>query len=451
MSKASITVIDDDESICELFSEALQEEYDIETYQNGEDGMEALREREPDVLILDLRLPGMGGLEILRKIEEDMPNLHVIMVTAHKDVDSAVEAMKRGAYDYIIKPFDLEEIKVLIEKCLENKELKEEVEDLKSHLGEDSSDTSLIGSSDAMEEVRERIEKVLAPDSSVLIRGESGAGKEVVAKMIHQQGPRSSEPFIAVNCASVPDNLLESELFGYEKGAFTGADTDRKGKIAMADGGTLFLDEIGAMPYDMQAKLLRVLQEKQIIPIGSEEKQDIDFRLISATSADLENMVKEEGFREDLFFRINVISIDIPPLRERKEDIPELCEHFLRQINKKLDRNIEGIDEEAMDLLMDHEWPGNVRELQNALESAAVVGESPMLKPDDFNLFDQGERDDSVDGEILEEGMSLDDAEEVLIKKTLKENDGNITQSAEKLGITRKTLRNKKEKYGIEI
>lgn len=442
-------MIDDDPSIRELFAEALGDDYELETFEDGAEGMDAINENPPDVLILDLRLPGKGGLEVLEEVQEKHPEIQVVMVTAHQDVQSAVKAMKLGAFDYVVKPFDIDEINIVLEKTIENIELEEEVQNLRSHLEGQHVHTPLVGESDAMTAVKDRIEKVAPTDSNVLIRGESGSGKEVVANLIHGRSERSSEPFVAVNCAAVPEKLLESELFGYEKGAFTGAESDKKGKIEMADGGTLFLDEIAAMPMEMQAKLLRVLETKRLMPVGSEEERTIDFRLLSATSADIEQRIADDQFREDLYYRINVVSIDLPPLRDHKSDIPELVEYFLDRIDKKVNRSIEGVSEEALELLREHDWPGNVRELRNALESAAVVGEDDQLQPEDFNLVERLGSGSTENGE-LRAGMSLEDAEKLLIEKTLQANEGNITQSAEELGITRKTLRNKKEKYNID-
>lgn len=449
MAEELLYVIDDDASIRELFTEALSDDYEVKTFEDGQSGMEALEKELPDVLILDLRLPGKGGLEIIETIDEEWPELQVIMVTAHQDVQSAVKAMKFGAFDYIVKPFDLDEIEVVIERALENRELKEEVKNLRSHIEGNEVHTDLIGESAPMQEVKKQIDKIAGTESNVLIRGESGTGKEVVANLLHAKSSRSDHPFLALNCAAVPDKLLESELFGYEKGAFTGAEEDKKGKIELADKGTLFLDEIAAMHPEMQAKLLRVLESKRFIPVGSEEEVTVDFRLLSATSADIESRISDDQFREDLFYRINVITINLPPLRNRKSDIPQLCEYFLKEINHKMDRDIEGITDEGMDLLKDHDWPGNVRELRNALESAAVVGESTMLEPSDFNLA-QLSPSEKVDGDLIQPGMSLEEVEEALVEKTLNANDGNITKSAEQLGITRKTLRNKKEKYDLE-
>ena len=452
MSKNTLYVIDGDASIRELFSEALGDQYELATFEDGQTGMEALEEELPDILVLDLRLPGKGGLEIMEEIHERWSDLPVVMVTAHQDVNSAVEAMKLGAFDYVVKPFDLEEIQVVIERALENRELKQEVKDLRSHFDGQHVHDDLVGESDAIQEVKQRIEKVAKTESNVLVRGESGTGKEIVANLLHAKSDRNEYPFMALNCAAVPDKLLESELFGYEKGAFTGAQDDKKGKIQIADQGTLFLDEIAAMPTEMQAKLLRVLETRSFIPVGAEEEVSVDFRLISATSADIEERISEDLFREDLFYRINVVSIEIPPLRERKEDIPVLCEYFLEEITSKVGREVTSIAEESMDLLMDHDWPGNVRELRNALESAVVVGESDTLEPEDINLaqLSSSSVESATDEDVIRAGMSLEDAEEILVKKTLEAHDGNITQSADELGITRKTLRNKKEKYDIE-
>ena len=449
-SETTIYVIDDDPGICDLFSEALGEQYAVKTFSTGKEGLKEISESPPDILILDLRLPEKGGLDVLREVKDEYPGVEVVMVTAHKDVKSAVEAMKTGAYDYVVKPFDVQEIEVIIQKVLENRDLKKEVKQLRSHFRGNHPHTPLVGESQVMDKIREQISKVATTDTSVLVRGASGTGKEVVSNTIHHQSDRADAPFVAVNCAAIPENLLESELFGHKQGAFTGADQDKKGKVQLAEAGTLFLDEIGALPTDMQAKLLRVLQNREITPVGGEKPVTIDFRLICATSSDLEAMIEEDTFREDLFYRINVFEMNIPPLRERPRDIPPLCEFFLEEINKKLDRTVEGISDAALDQLRHYHWPGNVRELRNALESAAVVGETPVLKPEDFDLFSDRSRS-SGDHSEIQAGMSLEESEAILIEKTLNEFDGNITRSAEQLGITRKTLRSKKDKYGIEL
>lgn len=449
--KVVVYVIDDDPSICQLLAEALRDKYEVETYQNGEKGMEAIEERPPDVLLLDLRLPEKGGMEILEEVREEFPELVVIMITANQEVSSAVKAIKLGADDYIVKPFDLEEIEVNIQKSLENKELKQEVKQLRSFLRGNFRHTPLLGESAAMQEVKDRIRKVVDAKTQVLIVGESGTGKEVVANTIHYNGPRREQPFVAVNCAAIPSDLLESELFGHKKGAFTGAEEDKKGKIELADGGTLFLDEIGAMPMEMQAKVLRVLQDQQVVPVGGEKARQLDFRLISATSSDLETMVTENEFRQDLYYRINVFKIELPPLRERKEDIPVFCDHFLKEISKKVEKELDGVSDSALDLLRAHDWPGNVRELRNVLESAAVVTENTELQPEDFDLFQELREESSKRSESIYAGMSLEDAEEKLIRKTLQEYEGNITKSAEALGITRKTLRKKRDEFSIEV
>ncbi len=446
-----VYVIDDDPSICQLFEEALGDSYDVTSFQDGESGIEAIEESTPDVLLLDIMLPGKGGMEILEEVREKFPRVVVIMVTAYDDVDTAVRAVKLGAHDYIAKPFDLEEVEVTIEKGLENRELREEVKQLRSFLEGDYQHSPLIGESQAMEEVKQRIEKVVDTDTAVLIQGESGTGKEVVANTIHYNSSRSDQPFVAVNCAAIPSDLLESELFGHKKGAFTGAEEDKKGKIELADGGTLFLDEIGAMPLPMQAKMLRVLQDQQVMPVGGEEARQLDFRLISATSSEIEKMVEEERFRRDLYYRINVFEIKLPPLRKRKKDIPVFCNYFLQEISKKVEKEVNDISPEAMEILTSHDWPGNVRELRNALESAAVVAEEEVLQPGDFDLLKGSRERAAGEQSILEEGLSLQEAEEKLVEATLKRYDGNITRAAKELGITRKTLRKKRDDYGIEV
>jgi len=446
-----VYVIDDDPSICQLFEEALKESYDVTSFQDGESGIKAIEESTPDVLLLDIMLPGKGGMEILEEVREKYPRIVVIMVTAYDDVETAVRAVKLGAHDYIAKPFDLEEVEVTIEKGLENRELREEVKQLRSFLEGDFQHSPLIGNSKQMEEVKQRIEKVVNTDTAVLIQGESGTGKEVVANSIHYNSSRSDQPFVAVNCAAIPSDLLESELFGHKKGAFTGAEEDKKGKIELADGGTLFLDEIGAMPFPMQAKMLRVLQDQQVMPVGGEEARQLDFRLISATSSNIEKMVEEDRFRRDLYYRINVFEIKLPPLRERKEDIALFCDYFLQEINKKVEKEIKDISPEARELLEAHDWPGNVRELRNALESAAVVAEDAVLRPEDFDLLKGPGRRSGNEQLVFEAGMSLAEAEEQLVKATLQKYDGNITRAAKELGVTRKTLRKKRDDYGIEV
>jgi len=381
MSKFNILIIDDEKDLCQSLSELLEEEeeYKVSVANNGEEGLTKIKEEIPDLVLLDIKMPGINGIETLEKIKAIDKDTLVIMLTAYQTVDFAIKSMKLGAYDYIGKPFNYEELKIIIKRALQTRDLSQEVISLREQLRDKFSFRNIIGKSDKIKEVLYKIEKVAPTNATVLIRGESGTGKELVSKTIHQYSLRKDKSFIAVDCAGLPETLIESELFGHTKGAFTGAIAKKIGKFELAQSGTLFIDEIGNLPVNIQVKLLRVLQEREINRIGEKYPIKIDTRIIIAANTDLEKAMKRGAFREDLYYRINVFSIDLPSLRERKEDIPLLALYFLNQFNPILRKNVKSISERSMHLLIDYSWPGNVRELQNVIQQAIIMAEDIIL------------------------------------------------------------------------
>ena len=408
------------------------------------DGREAVRrvEREHfDIVITDLRMEGMDGIEVLERVKGLDPQTEVVLITAYATAQTAVEAMKKGAYDYIIKPFDIEELKLLVKKIEEKQGLLYE----NALLQEKARREGLLvgGRSPAMRKVLELIDKVAPTDATVLVLGESGTGKELVARRIHHTSPRRDKPLVAVHCATFPENLLESELFGYERGAFTGATRRKVGHFEYADGGTIFLDEVGELPASVQAKLLRFLQERQFTRLGGVEPVRVDVRVIAATNRDLEREVREGRFREDLFYRLNVFPIELPPLRERREDIPLLVEHFLRQRNRPPDV----ISPEAMEALLAYDWPGNVRELENVIERALILAGEGRITPD---LLPFGRPKAGAKVELPDEGVNLEEVERELIIQALEKAGWNKAKAAKLLGITRRRLYSRMEALGIK-
>jgi len=392
----------------------------------------------------------MDGIETLTEIRKISPFVPVLMMTAYSSVKTAVEALKAGAFEYLTKPLDIEELKILIEKALEHYHLREENLVLKERLGDRFDFSRIIGRSPRMKEFFETLSLVAPTGATVLILGESGTGKELVANSIHQNSPRASQPFIKVSCAALPETLLESELFGHEKGAFTGAIARREGRFQLAHRGTIFLDEVGEMNAATQTKILRVLQEREFEPLGGSRTIKADVRVIAATNKDLEKEVKEGRFREDLFYRLNVVALFIPPLRDRKEDVPALATHFFalyREKNKKALREISG---KAMDLLMRYDWPGNIRELENCIERAVIMARGEVIAPADLppalQVLSRGKEDLGIQ---FPSGANLQEVERALILKTLEDTDGNRSRAAEILGINRRTLQNKLKEYGI--
>ncbi len=380
MPRGTILVVDDDRNLLELLGMTLRSsDYEVTTAADGEAALELVRNTVFDLSVIDLKLPRTDGITLMGDIHQINPGMPVIILTAHSSVRSAVDAIRMGAYNYLEKPFDPDALLMQIERALENRRLHSEVKRLEGILEERYNFSNIIAASPRMKAVLSLVARVAATDSTVYIHGESGTGKELVAKALHFASPRKERVFTAINCAAIPETLLESELFGYEKGAFTGAVRNSRGLFAQTDGGTLFLDEIGDMPLSLQAKLLRVLQDRQFYPLGSERPCEVDIRLIVATNKDLEEEVKNGSFREDLYYRIHVIPVYVPPLRERKEDIIPLAEHFLKQASEKMNKDIKGFMPLALQKLMLYDWPGNVRELQNAVEYAVVTSRMDLI------------------------------------------------------------------------
>jgi DNA-binding NtrC family response regulator len=442
--KAQILIVDDEQIVLRSLSDWFRDDgYFVGTASTAKEALAKLTEREWDIFLLDVKMPGMSGIELQKKVKEINPNSIIIIMTAYASVDSAVEALKQGAYDYLTKPFDPEHLGHLIKNALEKKTLAVENVKLKQSIDESVLEHNIIGSSDGIRKVIEAIENVSNTETSVLIRGESGTGKELVAKAIHANSRRRYMPLVILNCGALPEGILESELFGHEKGAFTGAQYRRKGKFELADGGSLFLDEIGDISSKMQMDLLRVLDEKKIRRIGGEKEIGVDFRLIAATNKNLEAGVESGVFRSDLYYRLNVFSITIPPLRERRPDIPLLAEHFLKKYRQTTNKNIEKIGDEALDKLVQYSWPGNVRELENAIERAVVVCKSDTIRSEHFPFS-------SVQGNHSIVGRSLEDMEREHILSTLSETDWNISQASRLLNIDRVTLYRKIKKYKLK-
>lgn len=442
-SNVKILIVDDEQ----IVRDSLTHWFEEDGYQvsSAADAFDVLRELEPgkyDIMLVDIKMPKMSGLELLEKVKSIDPDCIVIIITAYASVPSAVQALKSGAFDYVTKPIDPDELSHLIKNAIKQKSLKRENIALKTSIDELFSFEGLIGESQEMKKVFELIKIVAPQDTTVMIRGESGTGKELIARAIHMNSPRRYYPIIPVNCGAFTETLLESELFGHEKGAFTGAQYRRKGKIEMANGGTLFLDEVGSVSPKMQIELLRVLETKQFNRVGGNEIVKVDFRLISATNENLEKLVEEGKFREDLYYRLNVFTIYIPPLRERRSDIPILANYFVQKFARQMNKPVLKISDEAMDILLNHNWPGNVRELENAIERAMVVGKPPEIKPSDLPFH--------IEKNFLNDTDSLEIVEKNHIQRVLKKYDWNISRAAAALEIDRVTLYNKIKKYGLQ-
>jgi len=441
--KPRILVVDDEAAMREsLMDWLMEDDYEVSAASNGENAISIVQDKDFEVVLLDLKMPGMDGLETMKRIKEINPEIEIVMMTAYATVDTAVQAMKVGAFDYMVKPFDPDEIEIHIKKIVAHKELVMENILLRKKLEEKYQFDEIIGTSDVMQDVFDMIARVAPTDSTVLITGESGTGKELVAQAIHGNSPRCYMPFIAVSCGALPDSLLESELFGYEKGAFTGADHPKRGRFEMAEKGTLFLDEIGDITLKTQVNLLRVLQQKEIRRLGGEEMIKVDVRIIAATNRDLVKAIREKNFREDLYYRLNVISIHMPPLRDRKEDIPLLVKAFIKRYCLEMNREEAKITPSALNLLADYSWPGNVRELENVIERALVIGHGREIVPDDLPF----QRSEAT---IKSFPKSLKMMEKMHIEGILKDSNWNISRAARELDIDRQTLYNKIEKYQI--
>ncbi len=445
-----VLIVDDEKNIRDSISKFLKlENIEVKTAENGISGKRLLENEYFQAAVIDLKMPGMDGLQLLEWIKNEGPNIPVIMISAFGEIKDAVNAMKLGAKDYIVKPFDPEELSIKLKKLIEGKIVQDRIE-----IQEETSQPGIewIGESPQMQKIQTLINKVAKTKSTVLITGESGTGKEVVARVIHNISPGEKFPFVAINVGGVPENLLESELFGYEKGAFTGANNRKPGMFELASNGTLFLDEIGDMPMQLQVKLLRVIQDKKIQRLGGINQIPINARIIAATNKNLEKLVKEEKFREDLYFRINVINIHLPPLRERREDIPYLISHFIKKFNKIMGKNIKGIENDAIESLMHYDFPGNIRELENIIERAFILADTDTITVKDLGLPESiiKAKAATQSSERASEGKTLKELEREAIKKALLRWEGNRTKASEELGITRRTLLNKIKEYNLE-
>ena len=448
---ATILIIEDEAKMRRLLELNLGEDgFKTVSAPDAETGLRLLASEQVDLVLTDLKLPGMSGLELLQAVKRQNAALPVVVMTAFGSVETAVEAMKAGATDYVLKPFSLAEMRMVVHKELDVSRLREENRSLREALGEKYSHPNIVAGSAKMQEVLAIVERVAPTNSTVLLGGESGVGKDLIARVIHEKSRRASGPFIKINSTAIPENLLESELFGYEKGAFTGASSSKPGKFELADKGTLFLDEIGDVPPATQVKLLRVLQEREFERLGGTRTVKVDVRLVAATNRDLRAALEEGTFREDLYYRLNVVPIDIPPLREHKEDIPDLTNLFLRKFCGESGRPVT-ISPEATNLLLSHHWPGNVRELQNIIERACALAKTSRLEPGDIHIDSSPRNKATTSGEgFLPAGMTLDQWEDDMIREALKRAGGNKSQAARLLGLSRNALRYRLSKIGIE-
>ena len=439
-----ILVVDDEFSVRDsLYNWFKTEGYRVDTAENGVAALKKLQESPWDIVLVDIKMPQMDGMELQRHIKKIDTTIIVIVITAYATVDTAVEAMKEGAFDYLSKPVDPDKLSILIRNAVNQRRLMVENIQLRQKVEELSLQDEIAGESPQIKKILEMIDTVAKTDATVMIRGESGTGKELVAQAIHGKSSRRYFPIISINCGAFPEGLLESELFGHEKGAFTGAQYKRKGKLEMANGGTIFFDEIGNITMKMQMDLLRVIETKQFTPLGSNKEVNVDFRIVAATNTDLEKKVAEKEFREDLYYRLNVFSIQIPPLRERPQDIPLIAHYFLEKYARSMNKDVTDISPEAMKMLTQYNWPGNIRELRNTIERAlVVVGKKNRIESDDLNLLFVPKANPP--------GNSLEEMEKAHIQRILEQSDWNISRSAETLKIDRVTLYNKIKKYGLQ-
>jgi len=456
--EGTILVVDDDAVARDLLVEALRKEgYQVEAVADGAQAIERGRQKRFDVVLTDIRMGSVGGIEVLREFKQLSPDTPIVLLTAFGSMEGAIEAIKQGAYDYLAKPFRKEEIKLVVRRSLDHGRLVQENARFREELRERQELSPLVGSSPLMLEVYKLVARVTAGKSTVLLEGESGTGKELIARAIHANSPRREKLFVPVNCAALPDTLLETELFGHEKGAFTGATGVKQGLFETAHDGTIFLDEIGDMGLALQVKLLRVIQEQEVRRVGGTGSVKVDVRIIAATNRDLASLVKEGRFREDLFYRLNVVRIGLPPLRERREDIPMLAHHFLRKFSGGTTRPITGFVPDALALLQRYHWPGNVRELENAIERAVSLSHGPLVLPDDLpEAIRNAEAvscEDAVgrDSGKKETLLTLDEVEKRHLMRVLRETGGNKARAAKILGIDRRTLYRMAERFGLEM
>ncbi|MBW2732226.1 MAG: sigma-54-dependent Fis family transcriptional regulator [Deltaproteobacteria bacterium] len=444
----TVLVVEDDNAMREFITESLTDEgYAVLAAAGGREGVKQVRAHQVDLVVTDLRMPDMDGLDMVRELRTLHAPPDVITVTAFGTIDTAIKAMKLGAFDYITKPFEIEQLLISIERALRDRDLHQELSRLREAVADKYAFAKMIGHSPAIQEVFDLVRRLADSPVSVLVAGESGTGKELVARALHFNGNRSDGPFVPVNCAAIPANLLESELFGYKKGAFTDASQDRKGLLEEANGGTIFFDEVGELPLQLQAKLLRVLQEREVKPLGAPRSQPIDVRVISATNCDLQGMIEGETFRKDLFYRLNVVEIHIPPLRERGEDILPLATHLLEKATERANKPLGGISPEAARLLLGFNWPGNVRELENVMERAVALSRGSRIEAVDLPpALLERPSEDLVKAAATRQ-MTIAELEQSYILRVLAEEQGNKTRTAQRLGLDRKTLYRKLEEY----
>lgn len=453
--KGTILIVDDDTAHRTMLS-TLTEGWGYAAVEasDGDEAIAKARKQAFDLILMDIRMLKVSGLDALSAIKAFNPAIPIIVMTAYASVETAVHALKQGAYDYLTKPLDFDELQLTMGRAMEHLRLKEENRRLKETLGETFDARRMIGSSPAMLKLLQTVARVAPSEATVLISGESGTGKELIAAAIHFNSPRKDGPFVKMNCAALTETLLESELFGHEKGAFTGAHRLKEGKFRQAHAGSLFLDEVGEMPLSMQAKLLRVLQERELVRVGGEQVLKVDVRVIAATNRDMSEAVRNGRFREDLYYRLNVVGLEVPPLRERSEDIPLLAQHFLKHFSEKNRKMLKGLTPQAMDRLLRHPWPGNVRELMNVIERAVVLARSEYLDAEDLLLENAPAGTEESAGAVdpIERGpadIPLEEVERMTILKTLESAGGNKSEAARRLGITRRTLHQKLKKYGV--
>ncbi len=451
-----LLIVDDEQGMRDLLSIMLRKQgYEVDVAESGEEAISRVTREEYDLLVTDISMPGLDGLTVLRRVREIAPELPTILITAYASTESAIEALKLGAYDYIVKPFDVEEFKIVISHTLERKRLEKENRFLREELQGQYSFEGLLGKSQKMKEIFDLVERISGTNSTILVSGESGTGKELIARAIHYNGIRKDQPFVSINCGALPDELLESELFGHMKGSFTGAFATKKGLFEVADPGTIFLDEIGVTSAAMQIKLLRVLKERRIRRVGGTEEIEVDVRVMAATNQDLEEMVAEKRFREDLFYRINVIQIHMPPLREKKEDIPGLVQHFLAKYSTIVGKRMEGISDEALACLVRYHWPGNVRELENTIERAVALETTPQIRPESLTQQIRGNGKGKMDFPVTlpNEGVNLENNLEKLraqfMLEALERSDGVQSKAAELLGMSFRSFRYFAKKYDL--
>src|SRR3990172_7113712 len=452
----TVLVVDDEKNIRNSLEGVLNDEgFDVVFAESSEEALTKIKQSAPDIILLDIWLPGMDGIEALKKIKEEHEHLPIIMISGHGTVETAVKATKLGAYDFLEKPLSIEKVVLTIEHALEQKRLLEENIELQERAKEKY---EIIGKAKVMEELKRDIKRVAPTNSWVLITGENGTGKELVARNIHIHSNRRLKSIVAVNCAAIPEELIESELFGHEKGAFTSAVASKKGKFDIADGGTIFLDEIGDMSLKTQAKILRILEEKSFERVGGTKKITVDVRVVAATNKNLNEEIKKGNFREDLYYRLNVIPFHVPPLRERREDIPLFVRHFLKEFSREAAKEVPDINEKAIEILLNYDWPGNVRELRNLMERLVIMTSSRVIAPQDIPSYIRGSAavdrqksllDEETSGETLKEARN--DFEREFIVKKLAEFDGNIARTAEAIGIERSHLYRKIRFYGIDV